>query len=54
MDKQDKQPNLFEVLNDIDLKLVSKKKKAILLVGLTKVGKSTVFNWLSKIPLRAV
>ncbi len=41
-------------MNEIDQKVANKKTKAILFVGLTRVGKSTSFNWVSRVPLKAV
>lgn len=42
------------MMNAVDQKLISTKKKAILLVGMTRAGKSTTFNWISKIPLQGI
>ena len=44
---------LFLVMKNIDQRVASIKKKAILLVGLSRVGKSTAFNWLNGYPLTA-
>jgi predicted GTPase len=41
-------------MNEIDHKLLETGKKAILLVGMTKAGKSTTYNLISKIPMKAV
>lgn len=45
---------LFTVANDIDKKVLSVKPKGTLLVGLSRVGKSTLFNWMNNHPLLAV
>ena len=42
---------VFTVLNEIDQKVEKVKKKGIVFVGLTRVGKSTAYNWTIKHPL---
>lgn len=37
--------NLFDILERGDRKIKTIKQQLILLVGLTKSGKTTVFNW---------
>jgi tRNA U34 5-carboxymethylaminomethyl modifying GTPase MnmE/TrmE len=49
MDKENS--NLFTVLNRGDVNILKALKKAIVLVGLTRAGKSTVFNWLLRISM---
>lgn len=41
----------FTVLNDIDQKVDKVKKKGIVFVGHSRVGKSTAYNWVIKHPL---
>lgn len=53
---QDKPSNafkdrIFTVANDIDIKVDTVKKKGIVLVGLSRAGKSTAYNWIIKHPL---
>jgi GTP-binding protein EngB required for normal cell division len=43
--------NLFEVLEKGDFNISKAKPKAIILLGLTRAGKSTVFNWILNKPL---
>ena len=45
---------LFSVANEIDKKMAGVKPRATVLVGLSKVGKSTTINWIQRHPLRAV
>lgn len=45
---------LFAVANDIDKRVSSVNSKATVLVGLSRVGKSTSFNWILRHPLLAV
>ena len=49
MNKQDQ--NLFSVLNIGDLKIKEAMEKGILLVGLTRAGKSTGYNWILRRPM---
>lgn len=44
---------IFTVLNEIDLKVDRVKKKGIVFVGMSRVGKSTAYNWTIKHPLEA-
>jgi GTP-binding protein EngB required for normal cell division len=44
-------PNLFSVLEEGDRRIKKARTKAIILVGLTRVGKSTVFNWILHKPM---
>jgi hypothetical protein len=41
-------------MNGIDHKLLETGRKPILIVGMTKAGKSTTYNLISKIPMKAV
>lgn len=43
--------NLFTVLERGDRKIQHAHKKAIILVGLTRAGKSTVYNWFLNKPM---
>lgn len=42
---------IFTVLNEIDQKVETVLKKGIVFVGLTRVGKSTAYNWAIRHPL---
>ena len=44
---------IFTVLHEIDLKVGRVKKKGIIFVGLSRVGKSTAYNWTIRHPLEA-
>lgn len=44
--------NLYEVLYRGDSRIASAHSSAILLVGLTRAGKSTTFNWILNKQLR--
>lgn len=43
--------NLFTVLNQGTLNIKNSMRKAIVMVGLTRAGKSTAFNWVLKKPM---
>ncbi len=43
--------SLFSVIEKGDRKIKKAHKKGIILVGLTRAGKSTVFNWILKVPM---
>lgn len=51
MDQPRANENLFTVLERGDVKIMQAKRKAIILVGITRAGKSTTFNWILKKPL---
>jgi tRNA U34 5-carboxymethylaminomethyl modifying GTPase MnmE/TrmE len=44
---------LFTVMHEIDERVKMVKKEAIMLVGLTRVGKSTCYNWALNHPLKS-
>ncbi len=41
----------FNITEKADRNILRAHQKAIILVGLTKAGKSTVFNWIQKKPI---
>lgn len=43
---QDENANLFTVTNRGDLRIAKAKSKATILVGKSRIGKSTLFNWI--------
>lgn len=53
MHQESSQERLFTVMDEIDKKVSTIKKKAILYVGLSRVGKSTSYNWSIGHPLKA-
>ena len=42
---------LFRILQQGDANIQNANKEAIVLVGLTRAGKSTGFNWMLKLPM---
>lgn len=53
MEGEKRKERLFLVMKNIDQRVATIKKKAIILVGLSRVGKSTAFNWIYGHPLTA-
>jgi ribosome biogenesis GTPase A len=43
--------NIFTITEKGDRKILESHSRAIILVGLTRVGKSTVYNWILKKPM---
>lgn len=46
--------NLFTVLERGDRRIVQIKKNCIILVGMTRAGKSTTFNWIRRLAMKGV
>ena len=46
--------NLFTVLERGDRRIVQIKKKCIILVGMTRAGKSTTYNWIRRLIMKGV
>ena len=46
--------NLFTVLERGDRRILQIKKNCIILVGMTRAGKSTTFNWIRRLAMKGV
>lgn len=46
--------NLFTVLERGDRRIMQIKKKCIILVGMTRAGKSTTYNWIRRLAMKGV
>lgn len=54
IEEQQVDQNLFQVLESGDSRIAKANSKGIFFLGLTRAGKSTVFNWILQKPMKGV